>query len=771
MANKKKRRTSKKKKKSFEQEVMMLVMAVMLATVSLIGLLRAGIVGTVISNVIRFMVGTLYGVVLLLGIVVAFMLIFKRTIPTIYSRKVFGVVLLVVSWLITSAIPIDSNEIGFAVFESFVSNAKEIYNGTIPATGGLIGNFLYAMISMLVARTGAIIVVIAMVLLSLILLVDVEVLKEHWNNLSNSIFSYETPKDKKIKSTKAKKEDAKKDRPKLYDYTWDQNVEDIKPNKPTTILNITSYDEENYTEEVIKETVVETPKSTVKDATASLPVINDEVVIENNTTFDDSLTKLYELPKMALLDSKVGRTNSKTNTNNAKENGEKIIEILKQFNIPAELVNISIGPSVTKFEIKPELGIRVSKIASLQDDIKMALAAKDIRIEAPIPGKSAVGIEIPNAESMVVKMHDMLLNIPTKLANKKLLVALGKDISGQPVYGELDKMPHLLVAGATGSGKSVCMNAMITSILMRATPEEVKLVLVDPKRVEFTAYHGLPHLIAPVINDAKEASKALKVVVDMMDGRYELFSEVGVRNIATYNQKVMNNEFNDSRKPLPYVVVIIDELADLMMVAAKDVESSIQRITQLARAAGIHLIVATQRPSVDVITGIIKANIPSRIAFAVSSAVDSRTILDQTGAEKLLGYGDMLYIPMGEPNPMRVQGAYVSDDEVLRITEFVKKQGKPHYDEAFTGPRLQSVNEEDGKNGADPMYEECKAFVIETQKASTSLLQRRFGLGYNRAARMIDQLEENGIIGPNNGSKPREVYVKKITKDSEVEES
>ena len=768
MANKKKRRTSKKKK-SFEQEVIMLVVAVMLATISLIGLLRTGIVGTVISNVIRFMVGTLYGVVLLLGIVVAFMLIFKRSIPTIYSRKVFGVVLLVFAWLITSAIPIESNEIGFAVFDAFISNAKEIYNGTMPATGGLIGNFLYALISMLVARTGTIIVVIAMVLLSLILLVDIEVFKEHWFKLWDAVTVEEAPKDKKQKASKAKKEEPKKDHPKLYNYTWDQNVDDIKPSKPTTILNITSYDEEEYVEPVV-EPVIETPKPTVKDATTSLPVINDEVVIEDNTTFDDSITKPYELPKMALLDSKAGKTNSKTNTSNAKENGEKIIEILKQFNIPAELVNISIGPSVTKFEIKPELGIRVSKIASLQDDIKMALAAKDIRIEAPIPGKSAVGIEIPNAESMVVKMHDMLMHIPTNLANKKLLVALGKDISGQPVYGELDKMPHLLVAGATGSGKSVCMNAMITSILMRATPDEVKMVLVDPKRVEFTAYHGLPHLNAPVINDAKEASKALKVVVDMMDGRYELFSEVGVRNIATYNQKVKNNEFNDSRKPLPYVVVIIDELADLMMVAAKDVEASIQRITQLARAAGIHLIVATQRPSVDVITGIIKANIPSRIAFAVSSAVDSRTILDQTGAEKLLGYGDMLYIPMGEPNPMRVQGAYVSDDEVARITEFVKKQGTPHYDEAFTGPRLQSMNEEEGKNGADPMYEECKAFVIETQKASTSLLQRRFGLGYNRAARMIDQLEENGIIGPNNGSKPREVYVKKITKDSEPEE-
>lgn len=764
MANKKRKRTSRKKK-TFEQEVIMLIVAVLLATICLIGLLRTGIVGIVISNIVRFLVGTLYGVVFLLGIVIACFLIFKRNIPTIYSRKVFGVLLLVVSWLIISAIPVSSTEVGFAVFENFIRNAREIYEGTVPATGGLIGNFLYAVISMLVARTGTIIVVVAMVLLAAILLIDADALKERVQSFWDFITVPAETKGKKDKPSKVKKE-IEKDHPKLYDYTWDQNVDDIKPSKPSTILNISDFDEEiDVEEEPSIESVISTPTSISKPKKETAVV--EDVEIENDTTFDDSKDKPYELPKMALLDSKAVRTSSKTNTNNAKENGERIIEILKQFNIPAELVNISIGPSVTKFEIKPELGIRVSKIASLQDDIKMALAAKDIRIEAPIPGKSAVGIEIPNAESMVVKMHDMLMNIPSNLSNKKLLVALGKDISGQPVYGELDKMPHLLVAGATGSGKSVCMNAIITSLLMRCTPDDVKLVLVDPKRVEFTAYHGLPHLIAPVINDAKEAAKALKVVVDMMDGRYELFSEVGVRNIAGYNQKVANNEFNDSRKPLPYVVVIIDELADLMMVAAKDVESSIQRITQLARAAGIHLIVATQRPSVDVITGIIKANIPSRIAFAVSSAVDSRTILDHTGAEKLLGYGDMLYVPMGEPNPMRVQGAYVSDEEVNRITEFVKKQGTPHYDESFTGPRLQNFDDEDNKNGADPMYEECKAFVIETQKASTSLLQRRFGLGYNRAARMIDQLEDNGIIGPNNGSKPREVYVKKITQETE----
>lgn len=778
MAKSKKKRVSKKKKKNFEEEVLILGFAVLLATVCLIGLLKTGVVGIVISNVIRFLVGTLYGVVLLLGIVLAMYLILKRSMPTVYSTKVFATILLVVAWLLASAIPVESDMVGLEVFKAFVSNAHEIYEGSVPATGGLIGNFLYAIVSMLVAKTGTIIVVVALIILASILLIDFNSVKELWANFVDAITKEPQvkPEKKKIDKTINKDiKDSKKDTPKLYDYTWDNEVEDIKPSKATTIINYSDFEDESYAEaeksapvlapKKIEEKVE--PKQEVKAETSEA----QEVIIEDNTSFEAEVEKKYELPKMALLDSKVGKNNSKTNINNAKENGDRVIEILREFNIPAELINISIGPSVTKFEIKPELGIRVSKIASLQDDIKMALAAKDIRIEAPIPGKSAVGIEIPNAESSVVKMHDMLMNIPTKQADRKLLVALGKDISGQPVYGELDRMPHLLVAGATGSGKSVCMNAIITSLLMRCTPDDVKLVLVDPKRVEFTAYHGIPHLITPVINDAQAAAKALKVVVDMMDGRYEMFAECGVRNIATYNQKVKNNEFNDSRKPLPYIVVIIDELADLMMVAAKDVENSIQRITQLARAAGIHLIVATQRPSVDVITGIIKANIPSRIAFAVSSAVDSRTILDQTGAEKLLGYGDMLYIPMGEPNPMRVQGAYVSDDEVLKITDFVKSQGRPHYDEAFSGPKMQNLDSEIGKSEGDPMYEECKSFVIETQKASTSLLQRRFGLGYNRAARMIDQLEENGIIGPNNGSKPREVYVKKITSETIEEEN
>mgnify|MGYP002578401006 FL=1 len=437
------------------------------------------------------------------------------------------------------------------------------------------------------------------------------------------------------------------------------------------------------------------------------------------------------------------------------------MEILEQFGVKATLVATHIGPSITKFEVRPDLGVRVNKISNLQYDIKMALAAKDIRIEAPIPGKSAVGIEVPNEEKTMVHFKELMKAIPDSMAQRKLLFCLGKDLMGNAVYGELNKMPHLLVAGATGSGKSVCINSIICTMLMRARPDEVKMLLIDPKKVEFTPYHDVPHLLGPVITDGEEANRALKVVVEMMDQRYELFAMAGVRNIQSYNA-YLDSHPQEKLEKLPSIVVIIDELADLMLVAAKEVESSIQRITQLARAAGIHLIVATQRPSVDVITGVIKANIPSRIAFAVSSAVDSRTILDQMGAEKLLGFGDMLYLPVGETSSRRIQGVFVDDSEVARITEFCKKQGRPRYEDAFL--RLAEVDSEfsDKRSDSveDPLYDEVKMFVVQAQKASTSLIQRKFSIGYARAARLIDTLEERGIIGPARGSKPREVYAR-----------
>ena len=405
-------------------------------------------------------------------------------------------------------------------------------------------------------------------------------------------------------------------------------------------------------------------------------------------------------------------------------------------------------------------------------EISLALAKKDVRIQAPIPGKSTVGIELANDTITPVGLREILESVPANKEKSKLLVALGKNIMGNSIFCEIDKTPHLLVAGSTGSGKSVCINCMIASILMRTKPTEVKLVLVDPKKVELSMYNGIPHLLIPVVTDPKNASDALKRIVREMEDRYDIFSDKGVKNIATYNEWVdKQNEGRSEEEKIPhmfYIVVIVDELADLMLVASKEVEDSIMRITQMARAAGIHLIVATQRPSTDVITGVVKANIPSRISFAVSSSIDSRTILDATGAEKLLGKGDMLFLPMGENAPVRVQGAFVSDEDLQKIVDYTVAQQKAQYDERFMNlgessnndnPSMEEVRDAPEEYD-DPLYNEIVEFVITTGKASASLLQRRFRLGYNRAARCIDLLEERGIIGPANGSKPREVLVK-----------
>lgn len=467
--------------------------------------------------------------------------------------------------------------------------------------------------------------------------------------------------------------------------------------------------------------------------------------------------KNYQLPPAALLKEPKSKGRSSLNARMAKTDGEKLIGLLREFGVEARLGDIHIGPSVTKFEVIPGQGVRVSTIVNLQNDIKMALAATDIRIEAPIPGKSAVGIEVPNAEKTTVAMKELMTAIPPRLSKLPLVFALGKDLLGDNVYGRLDTMPHLLIAGATGSGKSVCVNSIICSILMRTRPDEVKLLLVDPKKVEFTPYNGVPHLLSPVITDGDLAGKALKVIVEMMDRRYDLFEETGVRHISGYNAYVSQHP-KESYQPLPRIVVIIDELADLMLAAPKEVEQSIQRITQLARAAGIHLIVATQRPSVNVITGVIKANIPSRIAFAVSSATDSRTILDQAGAERLLGYGDMLFLDNGDASPRRIQGVFIQDEEVSEVARYARSQAAPMYDDAFvTLKDLQSQGGQVSAENTDPLYNDVKSYVISTGKASTSLIQRRFSIGYGRAARIMDVLEANGIVGPANGTRPREL--------------
>ena len=479
---------------------------------------------------------------------------------------------------------------------------------------------------------------------------------------------------------------------------------------------------------------------------------------------------LYKLPTIDLFAPDKPKNQSKEK-NIVRRNIKVLEDTFNSFGIDVKVERAEIGPSVTKYEVKPAVGVRVNRISNLADDLALALAAKDVRIEAPIPGKSLVGIEVPNSEIATVTFRELWEQADTD-PNKLLEVPLGKAVNGTARTFDLARMPHLLVAGSTGSGKSVAVNGIIASILMKARPDQVKFMMIDPKMVELSVYNDIPHLLIPVVTNPRKAARALQKVVDEMENRYELFSHFGVRNIAGYNTKVeeFNAQSEQKQIPLPLIVVIVDELADLMMVASKEVEDAITRLGQKARAAGIHMILATQRPSVDVISGLIKANVPSRVAFAVSSGTDSRTILDENGAEKLLGRGDMLFKPIDENHPVRLQGSFISDDDVERIVGFIKNQADADYDDSFDPGEVSESDLKSGGGGAsqegDPLFEDAKALVLETQKASASMLQRRLSVGFNRATRLMDELEAAGVIGPAEGTKPRKVLMTKPTPEA-----
>lgn len=489
-------------------------------------------------------------------------------------------------------------------------------------------------------------------------------------------------------------------------------------------------------------------------AISSEALVTESIAVPRRPISEELVTKEkpYILPPFSLLTkpSLLGRSADATDMYDSRR---KLEATLESFGVKATVLDVVRGPAVTRYEVQPASGVKVSRIVSLTDDIALALAAKDIRMEAPIPGKSAIGIEVPNSEVSVVTMREVMETAAFQNAASKVSIAFGRDISGQPIIGNLARMPHLLVAGATGSGKSVCINGIITSILYKAAPDEVKFLMIDPKMVELNVYNGIPHLLAPVVTDPRRASLALKKIVVEMEKRYEMFSKSATRNIEGYNTLMADNP----AAVLPYIVVIVDELADLMMVAANDVEDSIARLAQMARAAGIHLIIATQRPSVDVITGVIKANIPSRIAFGVSSQVDSRTILDMVGAEKLLGRGDMLFLPVGMSKPIRVQGAFLSDQEVESLVTYARGQAEAEYKEDL----VPEIEEEpaDGEVMLDELYDQAVQVILDAKQASVSLLQRRMRIGYTRAARLIDQMEARAVVGPYEGSKPREVLI------------
>lgn len=562
-------------------------------------------------------------------------------------------------------------------------------------------------------------------------------------------------------------DDFRVDLSQLEDETVPSNEKVYLENESNTLDDIKSasnISEENFEEPIIDDSNVQNDGiGSIEEGKPSANIVSTSEDLHIETT--NIVKKEYKFPPIDLL-SKPKANSKGMSDRDLKETASKLQKTLESFGVRVTITNVSCGPAVTRYELQPEQGVKVSRITGLADDIKLNLAAADVRIEAPIPGKAAVGIEVPNKENTAVMFRELLDSQDFKKHPSNIAFAVGKDIGGQTIVTDIGKMPHLLIAGATGSGKSVCINTLIMSILYKANPDDVKMIMVDPKVVELSIYNGIPHLLTPVVTDPKKASAALNWAVMEMTERYNKFAELGVRDIKGYNEKIATvEEFNDERyKKLPQIVIVVDELADLMMVAPGEVEDAICRLAQMARAAGLHLIIATQRPSVNVITGLIKANIPSRIAFSVSSAIDSRTIIDGSGAEKLLGKGDMLFFPSGYPKPIRVQGAFVSDKEVSSVVEFLKAQNEePQYSEEVTN-KITSASAVDStvassSNDRDDYFIEAGKFIIEKDKASIGMLQRVYKIGFNRAARIMDQLSEAGVVGPEEGTKPRKVIM------------
>ena len=658
------------------------------------------------------------------------------------------------------------------------------------AGGGMLGALLYQPISFLFSNIGSFMIGVLIILLGAFILSPWDVLdimeyaKEAWQKGAEKRLERTAQRQEKKAERQAQKEREAEERAeaeRLADLTVDEETGEILDDaaealpQETEIFapepEISDYASEDYYDnlppedyEDFQEDYGPYPEDVpTEEFPPSMVVEGDDAPVEVDFTPKELLQ--YKLPQIDLFAPDKPKSQSKEK-NIVRKNIRILEDTFKSFNIDVKVERAEIGPSVTKYEVKPAVGVRVNRISNLADDLALALAAKDVRIEAPIPGKSLVGIEVPNSEIATVSFRELWEQSKTD-PNKLLEVPLGKAVDGSARSFDLGRMPHLLVAGSTGSGKSVAVNGIISSILMKARPDQVKFLMVDPKMVELSVYNDIPHLLIPVVTNPRKAAKALQKVVDEMENRYELFSKFGVRNIAGYNAKVedWNAQSQEKQIPLPLIVVIVDELADLMMVASKEVEDAIIRLGQKARAAGIHMILATQRPSVDVISGLIKANVPSRVAFAVSSGTDSRTILDENGAEKLLGRGDMLFKPIDENHPVRLQGSFISDDDVERIVTFIKDQASADYDESFD-PGEVSENDFGGASSAnggssegDPLFEEAKALVLETQKASASMIQRRLSVGFNRATRLMEELEEAGVIGPAEGTKPRKVLM------------
>ena len=737
MAKKKTRREPEKKGVKYPIEIKGIIY-VLIGIIGFLGF-KANLLGKVFKGFAMFLMGTFDFIVLTLFIIVGCYMIIKRENPKYFTTRKIGFYILLISILSFAHLNYlgDNPTISSTLKETIDEFVKCINTETVFPGGGILGALFISILYVLLGEMGSLIIIGVLMLIGLVFMFDFS-LGEMFSNMIDKL--KESKEERRAR--KLSEDDDENDE--LDDKARDDDIADVLEEEHDKKIVVSSIDQithartnEEYDEEV-----------------------------QSNEKNNSPKYANYKLPSINLLkDGK--KVNSKENEEMIHKNIKQLESALLDFDVHAKVKEVHVGPTVTQYELEIKSGTKMNKIKSLSSELALALAAKDIRIQAPIPGKGTVGVEIPNKVNSAVAFKDIIAAFPKDKLDSKLMVALGKDIMGVPRYCEINKTPHLLIAGATGAGKSVCVNCIVGSILMRAKPDEVKLIMVDPKKVELSMYNGIPHLLMPVVTDPKKASAALQKVVEEMMDRYDKFEDSRTKNIEGYNAYLKNKNKDlpeESQIPLlPYIVVIIDELADLMVVAKNEVEDSIMRITQMARAAGIHLIVATQRPSTNVITGVIKANIPSRISFAVSSQIDSRTILDAGGAEKLLGKGDMLFLPMGESVPMRIQGAFVSEEEIGKLVDFTVSQQKAVYDDKFMkldepASTKTSLDKDDVDND-DPLYNDIVEYVITSKKASASLLQRRFKLGYNRAARIIDLLEERGIIGPQNGSKPREVLV------------
>ena len=757
MAKRKRKKSTKKQKLELKIEVY----AVLLIIISIIGLGKLGPVGRFIASFSVFASGSAYMITLILLLIVGIYTFFKGEWPEFLSTKFLGFYMLAIGFLSFMHWDFISQNDGNAslIFRETLNELSKGFNSimqtgsiseTISVGGGFIGGIFALLFSKLFSILGMKIVSVAFVVIGLCLFTGFSISEFVTNRLS-------TVKELKEKKSKDKPETEEEDENGFF-------------KKKVKISN------GNEIEEAEKPTIKNIDELKKINANEKAPVPEGETK-EVEQTHLNLINPAYQLPPLSIL-SKPKNQNNRMDNAAIEANIEKLEKVLSSFNVTAKVVEVHIGPTVAQYELEIASGTRVNKITTLSREIALALSKKDVRIEAPIPGKSTVGVEFANEKPTAVSFYEIMASkIMQQNNDKKLMVPLGKSIMGDIGVCEINKMPHMLIAGTTGSGKSVCVNGIICSILMRAKPDEVKLAMVDPKVVELSVYNGIPHLMCPVVSDPKQAAILLQKMVAEMEKRYHQFSDSGTKKIEGYNEYVekWNKQHPDAPKEkMPFIVVIIDELSDLMMVAAKEVEDSILRITQKARAAGIHLIVATQRPSTEVITGLIKANIPSRIAFAVGSGIDSRTILDQVGAEKLLGKGDMFFLPIGQNTPIRIQGSFINDDEIKKIIDFTIDQQKAQYDDTFMNLESDKADDKEdidmtpSENSGDNLYDEITDFVIKTQKASASLLQRKFKIGYNKAATMIDKLEEDGIIGPATGnSKPREVLIKYSESDNQ----